>query len=563
MPNPALDRSRGRLTLLMALAALVAGVGWLALSKEREVAAAPFVEDLRGTTAVAPEREAATPALAQLEARAEVASRTDLSRTEVMAPSGAAKADEAPAEVEVVVVEPFPVIELRVLEKGTGSHLDRIEVRASTGIDSAWLDPAGHSRRTLAEDAHSPVRLTRTKALSESNQVEVFVRAEGYAWDSMTVDFTRSGERTIELVRAGSLRVALSGELPPDAILMVRGKRRLVSNRRATPKGALCESMAPGEYVVTVAVGKWYRSPLVLVSQVVTVEAGVESKLTLEVEPMEPVVTATLGGQVYVPVRWEITSPRLSLELLSKSKTGGAIKREVRSGELEPVKGRPGLFDLQVDGLETGRYSITMEPLHYAKVFELPPEGLAGFAFEIPPPIDIVAVVEDASTGEDVPGVQGLFWSPSILDGMRSWGSSMAERDPRTGEFPMRVPACKITVHAQGQSYIRDLQSFTPQEGEKIVVQLRVRPTAWIKLRSGDRSMPWPSLAYGGLTKMGGESVALTSGGRGHSRWLGVDEPGLYVLKVPKISGFQQHAPVEIEMEVGPRKTVVIELVPE
>jgi hypothetical protein len=465
---------------------------------------------------------------------------------------------EAGALGVTVPVRRAVTVELNVLEEGTGTHLRGVEVLNRSGSDPFSMGDGLHGTE-LIRAGISPVFLeSQQNGMTPSASVSLGVRADGYAWRDITVDFTKPGERTVELVRAGSVSVHLTGSVPRRSKLRLyrKGHRRV--ERAATLGTITLESLEPGDWHAIVSVGQGQRTRA---RGTVRVDPGLVSELTLDVQPPAMVDRATLEGSLFVPEEWAIDNPKLELRLLSASGADDRRRRMITRRELSPIEGQPGWHRFEVIGLVTGSYSITLGSLNYTQTFELTQQGLTGLEVRLPPPLDFTVVLEGELTGEDVPGIQAVFWSPKPPPGVFARGRRGASRDPATGEFRIRAPEGEIELFA-GHPYPGSERIVTPGRGEKIILKVKRRPRGKVELRNGDVVVPWPQSAPFDVTrKDGGETSVSTHFSSGVRSFI-VPEPGTYVLRIPKIGGFQAHPPVEIDLKRGATKTVVVELVP-
>lgn len=456
------------------------------------------------------------------------------------------------------------VIELTVLGRDSGAHLDHIDVYAASGMLMNPGDPRGQTgARLLEHGASSPVLVQPTGGLAASTKVDLAVGAEGYAWSMLTVDFTKPKERVVKLDRAGQLMVHLVGELPAAARIRLRRDGQMESERRVVGSEVLYKHLAPGDYLVRVEVGEWYPSPVVLATAQASVYAGAENEIFLEVKRLGPVTEAAVRGRIFLPESWGVHSPQWSLQRISKSMSGAELRRSLGSREVAAINDEPGWFSLQLDSLETGRFALVLSDVSFAAAFDLPPEGLTDLLIEVPPPVQIRVLIQDASSGMDVPEIRSISWTPERPKGMTSWSSQTAKRDTEDDGFSIRVPACTITVHAQSQAHTHDLLSFLPTDGQELVLEVRPRTSRWIELRSGEDRIPWPSDGYPEVTSEQGEPVHFSLGFGSDGFWVGVNEPGIYRIQLPEISGYLPLDPVEVDMQPGPRQSLVIHLVPE
>lgn len=449
-------------------------------------------------------------------------------------------------------------VELNVLEEGTGTHLRGVEVLNRSRSDPFSIGDGLHET-ALVRDGISPVFLeSQQGGMSPSASVPLSVRADGYAWRDITVDFTKTGERTIELVRAGSVNVHLTGSVPRRSKLRLYRKGQRIVERDATLGTTTLESLEPGDWHAMVSVGRAQRTRA---RATVRVDPGLVSELTLDVLTPAMVDRATLEGSLHVPEEWAIDNPRLELRLLSASDADDRRQRMITRRELSPVEGQPGWHRFAVMGLVTGSYSITLKELNYTQAFELTQQGLTGLQVMLPPPLEFTVVLEDELTGEDVPSVRTVFWSPKPPPGVHSRSRSGASRDPATGEFLIRAPKGEIELFA-GHPRPGDGLIVTPRRGERVVLKVKPRPSGKVELRNGDVVVPWPQSEPFDVTRKDGGTTPVATRFSNGVRSFVVPEPGTYVLKIPKLGGFQAHPPVEIDLERGATKTVVVELVP-
>ncbi len=120
--------------------------------------------------------------------------------------------------IEVRIADPARIL---VLERGTGRHLDEIEV--CPGPLSGAL-PGRAPQVSLTRGASSPIDLDElVRRAPTARSVAYWVRAEGFAWNRVVIDHARGGEQTVTLEPGSTLTVIEPrGLRGTDTILRVR-----------------------------------------------------------------------------------------------------------------------------------------------------------------------------------------------------------------------------------------------------------------------------------------------------------------------------------------------------
>lgn len=456
-------------------------------------------------------------------------------------------------------------IELYVVDEVTGMPLNHIDVYQSGRFSSIeGIDPQGTTRERLQNDGSSPVLLEAMGEVFNATRQQLIVGAKEYAWNTITVDFTRPQRWQIALKRAGGLRVRLEGERPEEAKIRLRSGGRLISERGALASETVYEHLLPGVYAVSLEEDvDPYNSPIVQASGSAEVVGGVEGQLTLRVEPPEPVATGSVVGQLHLPVELGVDGPILRVDRLSPSRSGGRMSFRVTSRELKPVPKEPGRFAFQLDELEVGRYLISLFGPGSSDEFEVTPAGVASVELATAPPVTIFASIKDELTGEDVPDITEMVWVPN--DSKRHFNGQInnVERDPKTGRFEMHVPAMEIIVFAAGREHSQNVVRLLPVEGQEVKIRVSRRIPVLVELRDGGNVVPWPIAVN--------PRPRRTVGERRWTPWtfeagrprIEIPKAGTYRLEIPEFSGYKKHLPVEFEVTPGPMQTVVVELTPE
>lgn len=472
--------------------------------------------------------------------------------------------DVGATDVELAVCL-APSLTLNVLDAATGNHLDDVEVIACTSSrDQRRVHPRGLRTAELVTAGVSPLVVHPSKEVAGRKTAGLLVRAEGSAWKGVTVDFSVTGERTIELIPAGELKVVIEGDIVRGAMLRLRSEGQgppLAEFRLGKQHEVHLESLAPAEYSVTVQLGKWYSEPITIGSATVDVQPGGTASATIKLEALDPVTTADISGTLYVPTEWGYERHSLRLELLGSSKRGGKRNIYLRGGELKAVNGEPGEFTFQKSDLETGEYALSFGELDYKLVFELPPEGRNDLRLQVPEPVEITVAIVAVDTGIPVEDIDTVHWHPSWPASSRGGRLQSTKRDETSGRFHLWVPKGPIEVSSPGGDYEGNLHISDATHGLEVTLEVQIRTSAFVELRSGDQNVPWPADYGWQVEHVDGIGHYNGSGSGNGKRWFGVSEPGRYRLVIPEIDGFLPHDPVEVNLVAGKREHVVIELI--
>ncbi len=227
------------------------------------------------------------------------------------------------------------------------------------------------------------------------------------------------------------------------------------------------------------------------------------------------------------------------------------------------MPGQPGKFAFNFPDMSIGEYELKLRNMAYIEHVQLPPEGLSNFVMAVPPPINVTVRVEDVETGQDIPSVTEVVWTPNRPDGSLRLGGVPVERDAITGSFQLRITDCELTLWAKAPDYSQEMRSFRPTSGQVAVLRLRPRLSVELELRDGGVAIPWPKGDHTWVESASKGEEWCPNGKRDGIRWFMVNHPGKYSLEIPKIDGYQAHAPVEFTVEKGARTSIVVDLTPE
>jgi hypothetical protein len=451
-------------------------------------------------------------------------------------------------------------VTLEVVAAESGAHLTGVDVHHLKDELATVTSPLGQRMLKLAAGAASPVPLQRSGPSSYAKEATLLVGAPGYAWKRVKMDLSKAGDRRVELVASGGLRVSYEGFEPRAAQLRLYSGGVPYADFRMRDNPTKLEGLTPGTYQLKIEVGKWYSDPAVLGEEQVTVLAGQETAVTVPLQPQVATSMAPLSGTLRVAEGWDHPRVHLALVRLSSSVSGAPTQTTIRRDELSPVPGQDGHFTFEVANLETGTYSIEYAPLNLKQVFEHPPEGTRDYVFEVPTPTEVTVRVVLKGTSEALADIERIAWRPAVPEESRGGGLLSAMRDKETGDFHFQVPRGAFAVMVFHPTYVTKTVEFDASTATDFVAEIQKAAVCSIELRSGDEFIPWPDSESVDLVDPLGEASIAYLGSRGAERWFTVGVEGRYSVQAPSVEGFMPSAPVEVNLVLGEEHSLVIEL---
>lgn len=451
----------------------------------------------------------------------------------------------------VVTVTEAPALELDVLESGTNVHLDRVRAVAITyqgKMRLAWFEA-------------SPLRLIPGEPLSHSTAAVLAVSAPGYGTKEITVDFTRSHRRVVELSPAGRLVVHVEGEVPTGAKLFLDARNLRVDPAPCQSGDTRFDALVPGAYHARIQVVSTRGAPsTMLISGRVEVRANETAELTLVVPSMGSVTRADLAGVLLLPPEWSLKDRKISGRFLGQARSQDSQAFALGHSDLVPITGRAGVYSFEKKALEVGRYALKLDALGVQTVADLPPEGVRDIELVVGPPVNITVVTEDASSNPALATrVDTLLWGPKALDPALGRSMKTAHRDARSGKFHLVVPAGEISVQPGGMGFVGKPLAFFATEGLEVILPVSSPMSATMELRDGDAIIPWPAGEQLTVRNMNENSSRISYSTGGTTKFE-VQREGTYRVKVPSIDGYRPHEDVEVEIAPGPMQTIIVQL---
>lgn len=449
---------------------------------------------------------------------------------------------------------------LRVVDANSGADLSHVVV---VEPQRRWREEMRHpgldfEAGVLARELVSPIELDALLPNEKRRYAAMLlIGAPGYAWANATISFAAGGERVLPLSRGGGLSVHVAGALGSDDRLRVRsdGDRSPWIDehlaRGAQPRFA---GLPPGKFRVSVEVGDWWSTPLVLAGADVEILAGVSAEVALALERPVRDLGVDIRGIVLVPREWGPKEPEVRLAYVGTDPSELDHRRSVRATALAGDRAGAQAFSWSMTHVQVGRHELSLVDPPYAIELDVPPGGRSDCELKLPPPCEIVVRVIDEVTREDVE-VHELRWQ-SARDFRPGAGIlAEAERDARNRRYAIRAPCGPIDLQLFDDVFQLPPTRIDLSTGVRETTLSLTRACGFVlRVRDGDVVVPlpmewhaWPQLATGEKTRV---FISIDD----DERRFQLTEPGTYTLELPKLVGYVQ--PPKLTIVVPPHEFV-------
>jgi hypothetical protein len=455
------------------------------------------------------------------------------------------------------------VTRLHVRDAETLAELTDVSVvRASGWPAMDYPHPGqGFEKRVFVGGATSPLELPP----DPNRHLALHVGAPGHAWKALRVECSEGGQRFVLLGPAGDLDVEITGA-PADAstVLRVRDAQGQVHAEvpLAGRRSLALERLPEGEVSVAAEIGNSWSKPVVLAKGRAAIERDRRSRVELELAPSPENVTVRLGGTIEVPQAWQLESFLFVAELLDPSLGGRPSIVRLSSSSMERDGARPDTWRWHIDEAQAGRYELEVHPLSYSISLRVDAPGREDIVLAIPPPVELIVRVLDAATGAPA-AVEGVHWHCRWPKWVQGGGLQSATATAEAGVWKLRAPETTIAVSASGSLYRHASTTVDlTQRPREAVLRVQRQHSVGLRLVSGGANVPWPNdLVVLWRPVAGGEERSAWAGGGSLLR-LAFDSPGLYLVSVPEIEGYQPIPPQQVHADAGRETEHTIELVP-
>lgn len=456
---------------------------------------------------------------------------------------------------------------LRVLDAATGADLADVTLWRPTGSAASHARYLSSSAKTapLVRAVRSPIEVASfAEWLGELPRVDLLVDVDGYAWERVQLDLTRGGERIVSLARGGELEVLARGVEPSaHAVLRLRTQRSSApcAGHALRAEGVqLFAGLAESEYHVSVEVGEWFDSPLVLAESSATVRAGERARVELVLALAPRAQRVDIAGRVYLAEGWGVEIPDLTLSLLDTPLEGSDSRSYPALHPVASDRAGFSAFAWSSSAVQVGKYELLTYKPPLSIVIEAPPGGRSDFEFVIPPPTELTVRVIDASTGADVVA-DALYWHPVFPEGVDGGSMEPAQRDAEHGHYVIRAPAVPVALQVSSLDY-QPYESVVDLSRGAAQHQIRLERACGVvlALRDGETPIPHPDTWYGDFRAVSGDGQLSLLQSSPFERKCMVTTPGVYEFDVPPISGYKPTPAQRVEVRAGEFTRHVVQL---
>ena len=549
---------------IVAVAVLVAL--WILSGGERRAG------DARSSFAVEPPSPAAEPAATLVEATAPVADeRRPAARDE---PTYVSEAEVEAATRELATEE--PVVRLHVRDARNRRELASVFViELDRRLDSSVTRPGPLAERAEHEGS-SPMPL----AIPGPEERTVFARSPGFAWGRIDIG-PHQHDRFLDLEPGGDLRVRVTGR-PRDPGTVVRVARvrapPMVELELHTADELLFQALPTGAHEVAAQIGT-PGNARTFAHEFVDIDAGSETRVTLVLEPFEPVRWVQLAGTLVLPPEWNLDDFQLLFRI-----QGPALERWPGTASVDRVEmtienRETGLYSWYADDVQPGIYALELPQLGYGRRIVIGPAGDTEVRIVIGPPCAVRLRCLDALTREPTGMVELWHGSgdedvPVALQPVTGWNVELSA-------FEFHVPCDPLWItHMRSEPY-RGRRFQLGSGLNELEYELRgLAPTGVrLSLKEDDGPVPWDALHLHTIESLEGTrpigEAPVVDGERWPSSWparVHVDHTGLtmlvegagrYRLRVPDLAGYRPVPERDVELRAAQTVAVVIELVRE
>jgi len=385
-----------------------------------------------------------------------------------------------------------------VVDRASGKHLTGVEVAILQNFHGDSLihpDAIATSNENLdfvVENGVSPVLVERSEDDQDLHLHSYWVRAEGYAWTRVDVNFTFGGEYRVPLVAAGGLTVRV---LDPEGSLF-RGGYRFMTLRReeagpilsygASDESMTChwEALPAGSFVVGLEEEYRVMSTRTLCSARVTIAPGATSQAELRPTPgAVPVGPLPCTGTVRSARHWVEDGLAIEFVFDPTGAERAESARTVYAKDLIQDPHVPGLYHWATELECPGTWQAVARASSTCMDFEVGLQGAHGVELVIPDPVQLRLRIVDKHegfallqpiihTGYDGPPLEHSYFYLDIT------------HERASGTHVLTLPAGELSLSLSCEGYAQFEDTLTlPPDGLELTYELersiRIQPLFW------------------------------------------------------------------------------------
>jgi hypothetical protein len=385
-----------------------------------------------------------------------------------------------------------------VVDEVSGKHLTGVEVAILLNFDGDSLihpDATATSNENLdfvVENGVSPVLVERSEDDQDLHLHSYWVRAEGYAWTRVDVNFTFGGEYRVPLVAAGGLTVRV---LDPDGSLF-RGVYSFMTLRReeggpvlsygAPDESMTChwEALPAGSFVVGLEEEHRVMSTRTLCSARVTIAPGATSQA--ELRPTSGAISVgplPCTGTVRSARHWVEDGLAIEFVFDPTGTERAESARTVHAKDLIQDPHVPGLYHWATELECPGTWQAVTRTSSTCVDFEVGLQGAHGVELVIPDPVQLRLRIVDKlegfallqpiiHTGYDGPPLEHSYFYLDITH----------ERASGTHILTLPTGELSLSLSCEGYAQIEDTLTLPPGGLEltyELERSIRIQPLFW------------------------------------------------------------------------------------
>ena len=447
---------------------------------------------------------------------------------------------------------------LRVIDAATKLDLPNVTLAQHEFTHGPYLRNTGpeFDRHIIVSGRESPIDVDAFSLVEFARNARLVVGAPRRAWQAFELDLVQGGERVIALAPGADLELLVHG-VEPTAQCLLRVRRadtgeQLFACALARDDTLELTGLPAGPVTFSAEMGSGHTvAPLTLAELSLDLAPNSSTRAELELPRAPKACTAAVNGTFYASREWALDRPQLEFRSLEGAHADRRGARNlVECSRVQSERSGFDAFQFSIEAAPVGRCELTLGRTLFSVVLEVPPDGLNGVEFVLPPPAAIEFELLDAQTQARV-AYAHLQWHSPRPPGVRG-GTLEAATIERDGLHRIRAWAgeIQVAVVANGYEPYEELVRVAPGD-EVRVIRLKRACTIEVSVRVGSTPLPLPPTWSATPTALDGTSEVLSKQHDRRALTLLVSPPGTYDVSPDPIPGYRTPAPQRVEVQRG------------